>query len=400
MSRDYDIIIAGGGPAGLSVAKTVADKGMEVLLLELQAQIGQTQSSSWISSETLDEELSSAVNSEVEKIEINSVHRNVEINGNFGKIIDREKFDKLLASKAVKAGADIWVGAPVRGLLEGRKKIRGVKIEAGEWSEEIESEIVVDATGAKAEWASIFLREILDSNWDKEKNTKTNEYLMSNSGKARKINLYFNSLLAPRGYAWIHPYNNDFAMAGIRGVRIHPDSALDEFIGREKPDRLTESVPIGEYRGQLPVEGVLESMVSDGILAVGTAAGQIYPLSAHGLKYALESGKIAGEVIVESIQENNVSAEKLSDYERKWRNKFGEEIKTGDLLLNSLEVSPDQKMDSLLDYLKEKEDLQEEFVNIFLAKNLKESLKTFFKEEEPKRIFGEKKVDKILSLYS
>lgn len=400
MPSDYDIIIAGGGPAGLSAAKTVAESGLEVLVLELQAQIGQTQTSSWITSEVFDEEFSSTVKSDVEEVELHSVHRDLEIGGNFGKIIDREKFDKLLASKAVESGADIWVGAPVRGILEGKKGVQGVRIEAGEWSEEIESNVLVDATGARAEWSSIFLRKVQNKDWDKEKNTQTNEYLMTNSKGKEKLDLYFNSLLAPRGYAWIHPFNGESVMAGIRGVRIHPDSALDEFIGREKPDRLTESVPIGEYRGQLPVEGVLDSMVSDGILAIGTAAGQIYPLSAHGLKYALESGKIAGEVIAESVQENNFSAEKLSDYEREWRNRFEKEIKTGELLLDSLEVSPDQKMDSLLDLLDEKNDLQESFVNIFLAKDLKESLKAFFKGEEIKRIFGKKRVDKILSLYS
>ncbi len=400
MSSDYDIIIAGGGPAGLSAAKNAAEKGMEVLLLELQAQIGQTQTSSWIPSKNLEKEFSETVKSNVKNIELHSTHRNLEINGNFGKIIDREKFDQLLASKAVKAGADIWVGAPVRGLLKGNKRVEGVRIEAGEWSEEIESEAVIDSTGARAEWSSIFLRKVQNSDWDKEKTTQANEYLMTNAGGGQKIDLFFNSLLAPRGYAWIFPFDNDHAMTGIRGVRIHPDSALDEFIGREKPARLSESVPIGEYRGQLPVEGVLDKTFSDGIVAVGTAAGHIYPLSAHGLRYALESGKIAGEVVAESVQKNNVYKEKLSEYEREWKNKFGKEIETGELLLNSLQVSPDQKMNSLLDFLKENEDLQENFVNIFMAKNLKASLKEFFKEEEPKRIFGKKRVDKILSLYS
>ncbi len=400
MSSHYDIIIAGGGPAGLTAAKTAAQKGMEVLLLELRAQIGQNQTPSWVSSEILDKDFSKTVETDVGKVELHSVHRDLEISGDFGRIVNREELDKSLASKAVKAGADIWVGSPVREVLQENGTVKGVRIEAGEWTEEIESKILVDATGAKAKWASIFLRKVKNSDWDKENNTQTNEYLMSNSKGVNKVDLFFNSLLAPKGYAWILPSKNDFATTGIRGVRIHPDSALDEFIGREKPIRLRGSVPIGEYRGQLPVDGVLDSMVSDGVLAVGTAAGQIYPLSAHGLKYALESGKIAGKVIAESVQEKDFSGEKLSDYENEWRSEFGKEVRTGRLLLDSLQVSPDQKMDSLLEFLKENEDLQEDFVNMFLAKNLKESLNAFFKEEEPKRIFEERRVDKILSLYS
>ncbi len=400
MVEDHDIIIAGAGPAGLTAAKAAAENGMEVLLLEMKAQIGQSQTASWIPSEFLDEYSSEAVKSEIHELELHSPHKDLKVEGDFGKIIDREKFEKRLASEAVEAGADIWLGAPVRELLEKRGKISGVKIESGNWSEEIESEGVIDATGAGARWASIFRRQVQNMDWDEEKNTQTNEYLMSNSTGREKIDLYFNSLFAPRGYAWIHSFGEGRAMAGIRGVRIHPDSALDEFIGRESPSRLSESVPIGEYRRQLPVQGPISTMADDGIIAVGAAAGQVYPLSAHGLKYAVESGKMAGEVMASAVSENDLSEDNLSGYEKDWREKFEKEMKVGELLLDSLEISPDQKMDSLVDYLEGKEELKESFLNIFLAKDLETSLKVFFKGEEPIRLFGEERVERILSLYS
>lgn len=400
MVEDHDIIIAGGGPAGLTAAKAAAEKGMEVLLLEMKAQIGQSQTASWTPSEFLDEDSSEVVKSEIHEMEVHSSHKDLKIEGDLGKIIDREEFEKKLASEAVEAGADIWLGAPVRELLEKRGKISGVKIESGNWSEKIESEGVIDATGAGARWASIFRRQVQNFDWDEEKNTQTNEYLMSNSTGREKIDLYFNSLFAPRGYAWIHSFGESRAMAGIRGVRIHPDSALDEFIGREDPSRLAESVPIGEYRRQLPVQGPISTMVDDGIMAIGTAAGQVYPLSAHGLKYAIESGKIAGEFMADAVSENDLSEKNLSGYEREWRERFEKEMKVGELLLDSLEISPDQKMDSLVDYLEGKEELKESFLNIFLAKDLETSLKVFFKGEEPIRLFGEERVERILSLYS
>ncbi len=148
----YDIIVAGGGPAGLSAARAASKEGLEVLLLELQAQIGsQTQTSTWIPSRILDERFDQATVSAVEKVNLHSMHQELEIEGEFGKIVDRKVLDKLFASEAVEEGLDVWVGSPVRDLLEGRGGIRGVKSEAGEWSEEIESEVVIDATGAKAE---------------------------------------------------------------------------------------------------------------------------------------------------------------------------------------------------------------------------------------------------------
>ena len=400
MAKDHDIIIAGGGPAGLSAAKAAAEKGMEVLVLEMKAQIGQSQTSSWVSSQFLDEDFSKSVKSHVNEMEIHSPHKDLKMEGDFGKIIDREELEKELASKAVKAGADIWLGAPVRGLVEKRGKVKGVKIESGNWSEKIESEGVIDGTGAGARWASIFRRQVQNMDWDEEKNTQTNEYLMTNASGFEKIDLYFNSLFAPRGYAWIYSFGEEHAMAGIRGVRIHPDSALDEFIGREDPTRLSGSVPVGEYRRQLPVEGPISTMVEDGIMAVGTAAGQIYPLSGHGLRHAIESGKMAGESMVEAISENDLSKDNLFGYEKDWRERFGDEVKVGEILLESLEISPNQKMDSLIEYLEGEEKLKESFLNIFLAEDLETSLKVFFKGEEPKRLFGEEKVERVLSLYS
>lgn len=401
MLEDYDVIVVGGGPAGLSAARVASAKGAEVLILELQAQIGgQTQTSAWVSSETLEKKFDRAVISTVKKIRLHSVHRDLEIEGDFGKIVDRKVLDKLLASEAVKKNVEIWVGSPVKKLLKGNEGVLGAKSEAGGWSEEIDSKILIDASGAKAEWSSLFLQKVLNSNWDKEKIAQTNEYLMANSPGGKKVDIYFNSILAPKGYAWIYPDRQEFAMAGIRGVRIHPDSALDEFIGQKEPERLRGSIPIGAYRGQLPVEGPLETTVADGIIAVGSSAGQTYPLSGHGMKYALKIGEIAGQVAAEGIREENTTEKKLIEYDQLWRNKFEKEIRVGGLLQRALETSPDQKMDALLEVLEGNPELQNNFINIFLNRNLEKSLKKFFKDEKCKRILGKKKAEKVLSLYS
>ncbi len=306
---------------------------------------------------------------------------------------------KKLAQKATKNGTDIWISSPVKKLLKNNDQVKGVITEAGEWSEEIETKIVIDATGSRAQWASLYLKNILNREWDKERNQQTNEYLMTNVPENNKIDLYFNSILAPLGHAWIYPSEKNYAMAGIRGVRIHPDSALDEFIGREEPERLQNSTPIGAYRGQSPVEGALESTVSDGIIAVGSSAGQIYPLSAHGIRYAFKAGRIAGRVAAQAIEENDYSEEKLKKYDRLWREEFGDEIKVGEILRDAFSTSPDRKMNSLLEAMENNPELQKNFVNIFLGNELETSLRDFFKHKECKNIIGEGRADRILALY-
>lgn len=399
MARDYDVIVAGAGPAGLTSAKSASENGSEVLLLELQAQIGLTHTSVWVSSNFLEEDWERAVESSVDKVVLHSVHHDLEIEGDFGKIIDRETLEELLAYEAARAGVEVWVGSPVTDLLKDKEGVKGVRMEVGKWAEEIESEAVIDATGA-TEWSSLFLRKILGSDWEEKKINRTNEYLMANVSGEGRIDLYFNSTLAPMGHAWIYPLDQKFSMVGIRGVGIHPDSALDEFIGRESPSRLDEGTPIGAYRGSIPIENLSERTADDGILAVGASACQIYPFSAHGMEFAIEAGQLAGEIVAEGIKEGDTSREKLDEYDRLWRSKFENKIKVGELLREVWEISPDQKMDALLDLLEGNPELQKSFINIFRGQELEGSLKTFFKAERAKELFGKERVNRIISLYS
>lgn len=400
MPEHYDVVVAGGGPAGLAAARVAAAEGGKVLLLELQAQIGgQTQSAAWIPSGLLNDALQRSIVDSVERIVLKSPHKRLEVEGDFGVIIDRGSFDKLLAAKAVGEGVEIWVGSPVREVLQDEGGVYGVRAEAGGWSESIECGIVVDATGARGQWSSLLLREVQGRDWSEELMTRSNEYLMANAQSRGEVEIYFNSLFAPLGHAWIYPFGQDFVMTGIRGARIHPDAALDEFIGREEPEKLVESSPIAAFRGQLPLNK-LEATCENSILTVGSAAGQVYPLSGHGIKYALEAGEIAGEIAIDAITVGNTSREKLREYEQRCQSKFGEELQAGKILQEGLQASPDRKMDSLLGILEDSPDLQGSFVRVFLDQDLEENLGSLLKNKEIERIFGRRNTSKVLALYS
>ena len=399
MVERYDLVVAGGGPAGLAAAKAAAAEGGKVLLFELQAQIGgQTQSATWVPTDVITPPLKESIIVKTKEVRLHSPHKELLARGDFGAIIDRRLFDKLLAAEAIASGAELWVSCPVKELLVSGDAVRGAYVEAGSWAERIESELVIDATGARGEWSGLLLRKVLKRDWKRELLALSNEYLMANVVNDQSVDLFFTSYFAPLGHAWVYPFGKRFAMTGVQGVRIHPDAALDEFIGRRGVLRLKRAVPVAAFRGQLPLEGPLNQTCANGIIAAGGAAGQIYALSGQGLRYALRCGEIAGKVAIDAITEGDVSAGALADYERQWRAEVDAELRAGQLLHSSLSVSQDQRMDAMLSALEGKPKLQRAFIDMFTGFRLEGSLEVLLKDEEISRIFGRETVEKTLAL--
>ena len=396
MAEKWDVIVAGGGTAGLVAARAASSEGGKVLLLEMQAQIGgHAQSASLVPNGLPTSIRKGAAVVSLEEMRLHAPHENLTVRYDNGKIIDPRQLDRLLAAEAAENGADIWLNAPVKGLLMEKGSVRGVHIEAGGWSENIEGEVVVDATGARGDLSSMFLGEVLKSGWKREFLAFSNEYLMANAKDEKIADIFFDSYSAPGGHAWIYPIERGFAVSGIHGLRIHPDSALDEFLGRREIKKLARAVPIASSRGQLPLEGPLVQTCADGIVAVGGAAGQIYPLSGQGLRYSLRCGEIAGKVAVDAVTDGDVSKERLSEYERVWRSELGQEFEVGRLIHSSLSVSQDRKMDAIMLALKGKPKLQRAFVDVFNGFDLNDSLKTLLKDGEIARVIGRETVEKL-----
>ena len=396
MGEKWDVVVAGGGTAGLAAARTASSEGGKVLLLEMQAQIGgHAQSASLVSDDFVNSLRKGLDVVCLERTRLHAPHEDMTVRYDKGRIIDRRQLDRLLAAEAAENGADIWLNAPVKGLLIKEGVVKGVHTEAGGWSENIEGEVVVDATGARGDLSSIFLSEVLKSRWKRELLAFSNEYLMANAKDEKSADIFFDSYSAPGGHAWVYPLARDFAVSGIHGLRIHPDAALDEFLGRKDIQRLARALPVAASRGQLPLEGPLVQTCADGIVAVGGAAGQIYPLSGQGLRYSIRCGEVAGKAAVDAVTDGDVSKERLSEYERIWRSEFGHDFEVGRLIRSSLSVSQDRKMDAIVLAMRGKSSLQRAFLDVFNGFDLKRSLKALLKAEEIVGILGREMVGKL-----
>jgi digeranylgeranylglycerophospholipid reductase len=121
--------------------------------------------------------------------------------------------------------------------------------------------------------------------------------------------------------------------------------------------------PVELHYGFIPNEGVRQNSIADGLLMVGDSAGQSNPLVLEGIRYAIEFGRLAGQVGANSIA-RNASRESMAEYEKTWKSRVESKIasalkvQTRWLSLSDeewdkeIEILRDMTVDEFLDFIK------------------------------------------------
>ncbi len=144
--------------------------------------------------------------------------------------------------------------------------------------------------------------------------------------------MYFGNQIAPGGYAWIIPKNEDTVNIGLgfRGLFASPSetgiSYLRRFIHSHPSvaSMMKKGKIIRKTGALVPVGGPRARTYSDSVLLIGDAAGHVMASNGGGVPTALGGGEIAGFAAVQYLQDG----ESLSWYERTWKKEFGKELIT------------------------------------------------------------------------
>ena len=159
IKNQYDVIVVGCGPAGSSTAKSCAEQGLDVLVLDRNLEIGTPVRCGEGISDNSVKELRLKIPSSCIAQKIygavayspseKSVH--IKFPGTKGYIIERKMFDKWLAKQSSLAGATIIAHSNVVDIIKKGDYVAGVKAEIlGEQNREISSSIVVAADGVES----------------------------------------------------------------------------------------------------------------------------------------------------------------------------------------------------------------------------------------------------------
>lgn len=143
-------------------------------------------------------------------------------------------------------------------------------------------------------------------------------------------------------YGWLFPVGDGKANVGL-GIRTDhlnrlnrklPD-LFEEFLERNPyiGPEIRKAHRVGKPRGHyLPFASQTPRTYFDRVLLVGDAASLINPLTGEGIEFALESGQIAAEVIIDALGRGDVSAGALQIYENRWKKAFGPTMRVNNRL--------------------------------------------------------------------
>lgn len=335
MKDRYDVIVVGAGPAGSMTAKTAANEGMDVLLIEKRQQIGDpVRCAEGVNKEYLREFIKpdpAWISAEVKGSKIFApdgamVEMSEELSGaEVGYILERKVFDRALARDAALAGAEVMVKTRATGLLMEDGFVKGIKAEFMGKKYDIKADIVVGADGVESKvgrWGGI------DTTLKPKDVCSCAQYILTNIDIDTDFcEFHLGNKIAPMGYIWVFPKGKNMANVGI-GItgnmsgKVRAKDLLDDFIKKRYPD----STMIEFIVGGVPVCGTIERTVANGLMLVGDAARQSDPVTGGGIFNSIWAGDIAGKVAANAIKHSDVSAEFLQEYETKWRAELGRDL--------------------------------------------------------------------------
>jgi len=350
----YDLIVVGAGPGGSVAAKEAAEKGLSVLLLERDREIGlPIRCAEAVGYKGLAEFFSDdhwVMKNHRRKYKLRFVAPDgtpLDLDHDSeAAVLDRKNFDYELGRQAALAGAQVLTQANVTGLLKTESIVQGIVLEYQNKTYQIQSSMVIGADGTETRvgrWAGIPTAPKLK---DLEACV---QYTMTDIDiDPERMDFYFGIDVAPNGYAWVFPKGDRTANVGlgVDGEHSKDKKAIDylnDFVAKNFPNGSIINVTCGGVIcGQ-----TLQDISGAGIMLVGDAAHHTNAISGGGIVNAMKAGRIAAAVAVEAVKKNDFSAAFLKKYDQLWHKKQGSMNQIFYKLKESIENIDDQLLNKI-----------------------------------------------------
>jgi flavin-dependent dehydrogenase len=292
MSERFDVVIAGGGFAGLACARAAAGAGLSTLVLEAKPEIGTRLHTTGILTAEAHDELRppGALVRAMRGVRLYGPSRRAVTleGGDYAfRTTDTEALLRWMADMARAAGAIVRTAARV---ADAGRAEDGIEVRAG--GERVRARHLIGADGARSHVAEMF-RLGLNTRFLKG---IEREYRGRGTLDPDWLHVLADSRVAPGYIAWACAAPG-FTQLGL-AVSNNRKPEIDPFLAEaETLFGIRGSEEIERRAGLIPCGGMVRRWHAPGVTLIGDAAGMVSPHTAGGIHLSLLVGRLAGEAL-------------------------------------------------------------------------------------------------------
>ncbi|MGB8032657.1 MAG: NAD(P)/FAD-dependent oxidoreductase [Nitrososphaeraceae archaeon] len=373
--RDYDIIVAGGGLAGMIVASSAAyysEQTLRILVVDRNPLciVGKKTITGWVCGDAVGKNtvdyMSDRIGTKWGYPEIEHPVKGVmayspdhetavPFDGD-GYILNRKILPQKQMKDALKVGVELKDMVALRSLIvETGNNGTVIGVEGDDLANKCPfkktAKIVVDCTGVTSVLrTNLPIKSFIQRRIHRDDLEGTGRYIY-NFEIAKEDKTYFDpnyciihldQKLAPGGYGWVFPKGDNKVNIGLgiqqkafdtmnKETGIHKDlkMLIDEYV-QHNAVISNPKISDGEFdegngwgTWQVSVRRQNDCMVANGYMLVGDSAWMPKPLDAGGIGPAIIAATIAGKTAVEAIESNDTSEKGLWKYNKEFINDYG-----------------------------------------------------------------------------
>ncbi len=310
------VIMIGAGIVGLTAAKELALKGIDVEVFDAKERVGDgAEKASGIFSMSglgrigIDPKHSILNTLDGAVLQAGKERLRVKAKRPMAYVVDRAVLAELCMEAAISAGAKVTLGKKI-----GKERMRELAND--------ENSIIVGADGAVSTVAAVFgfpaIKEYVLTYKAEYRNAKIED--------SRMAGLFFSNDIAYRFFGWTCPYSSDVVELGI-GIsdraKITSTAAFSKFVGSGMLGGLLDGAEkVNGYASIIPLTSRSRT-VKGNVMLVGDAAGQVKATTGGGIIFGCSCAKILANAVHNNIHKGS----KLELYEKEWRGRYSLDLK-------------------------------------------------------------------------
>ncbi len=389
MSKDFEVVVVGAGPAGAMMTLELAKRKFKVLCIEREFEVGYpNKSTATTPTETF----------ELFEIPLSLAFEGLaglrmqgptetfvgEFEQSIGRLLDFRGVKQYLIKEAIKLGAVTMLGTRVLDVVKENDQVVGLTYDGFDGDGIIKADVIVDASGP----SSVLATKLGLWKQRSEELGVALEYFLDNASpdKAKNgfyLDFYIGSKSAPGGYAWIYPTNDHQVKAGI--CKLNPPFKVDhekdqkEYFYElwESNHQIKKAQAFEIHRCAHYITGGVWDCVRDNFLAIGDAVNKVNPVFGEGVRPSFYSARFAAEAIEAARKKKDYSRKSLKLYDDLWKQKWKGYTSFPEIVFKLLYASDDDQLDRLMRAMPKLP--IETWYRLYLGKGSKEDNQAFIK---------------------